>query len=249
MQRYFLSQVNKPTEDLELPKDIAHHLTTVLRAEVNTKFEIVLADEQVYLAHVTRIDDVHTFAQIDQQLDVNVELPVKVTIASGLPKGDKAELITQKATELGATRIVFFDTERSVAKWAPTKQARKIERLQKIASGAAEQSHRQVIPEIVYYNNLKQLLENESADVKIVAWEESAKQGEQAQLVQSLEQLATGQTLLTIFGSEGGLSEAEVEIMSQYQVVPAGLGPRILRTETAPLYVLSAISYHFELEK
>ncbi|WP_314319706.1 RsmE family RNA methyltransferase, partial [Paucilactobacillus nenjiangensis] len=89
----------------------------------------------------------------------------------------------------------------------------------------------------------------ESADVKIVAWEESAKQGEQAQLVQSLEQLATGQTLLTIFGSEGGLSEAEVEIMSQYQVVPAGLGPRILRTETAPLYVLSAISYHFELEK
>lgn len=249
MQRYFLSQVNKPTEDLELPKDIAHHLTTVLRAEVNTKFEIVLADEQVYLAHVTRIDDVHTFAQIDQQLDVNVELPVKVTIASGLPKGDKAELITQKATELGSTRIVFFDTERSVAKWAPTKQARKIERLQKIASGAAEQSHRQVIPEIVYYNNLKQLLENESADVKIVAWEESAKQGEQAQLVQSLEQLATGQTLLTIFGSEGGLSEAEVEIMSQYQVVPAGLGPRILRTETAPLYVLSAISYHFELEK
>lgn len=249
MQRYFLSQVNKPTEELELPKDIAHHLTTVLRAEVNTKFEIVLADEQVYLAHVTRIDDVHTFAHIDQQLDVNVELPVKVTIASGLPKGDKAELITQKATELGATRIVFFDTERSVAKWAPAKQARKIERLQKIASGAAEQSHRQVIPEIVYYNNLKQLLENESADVKIVAWEESAKQGEQAQLVQSLEQLATGQTLLTIFGSEGGLSEAEVEIMSQYQVVPAGLGPRILRTETAPLYVLSAISYHFELEK
>lgn len=248
MQRYFLTKTIKTDDELELPKDIAHHLTTVLRAEAGTKFEIVLADEQVYLAHVTRIEELLTFAVIDQQLDVNVELPVKVVIAAGLPKGDKAELITQKATELGATKIIFFDSKRSVAKWAPAKQSRKIERLQKIASGAAEQSHRQVIPEVVYYNNINDLLANETAEVKIVAWEESAKNGEQSQLVQSLNELKHGDTLLTIFGSEGGLTADEIALMQQYQVVPAGLGPRILRTETAPLYMLSAISYHFELE-
>lgn len=248
MQRYFLTDLADQQTEIELPAEITHHLVTVLRAEVGTQFELVLANEQVYLAHLVKIDNQLATAVIDEQLAVSVELPINVVVASGLPKGDKPELVTQKATELGAKKIIFFDSERSIAKWAPAKQSRKLERLQKIAAGAAEQAHRQAIPEVSFYNSLNALLENEVAQVKVVAWEESAKVGERSGLSQALDVVKPGATLLTIFGSEGGLSEQEVEQMTEYEVKPVGLGPRILRTETAPLYMLAAVSYHFELE-
>jgi RsmE family RNA methyltransferase len=85
--------------------------------------------------------------------------------------------------------------------------------LQKIANAAAEQSHRNRQPEVVYGGKLSDVLKNEAADFKIVAWEESAKQGEEANLAKTLKQLQPGQKLLAVFGPEGGLSAAEVDQM------------------------------------
>lgn len=82
-----------------------------------------------------------------------------------------------------------------------------------------------------------------------MAWEESAKQGETKALVKNLQKAQAGQELLAIFGPEGGLTQQEIDQLATYQVEPVGLGPRILRTETAPLYLMSAISYQLELFK
>ena len=85
-------------------------------------------------------------------------------------------------------------------------------------------------------------------DKILVAYEESAKQGEKSQLVQSFQALQPGQRVLAIFGPEGGITPKEIEIFTQAGAFLCGLGPRILRCETAPLYLLGAASYQFELQ-
>lgn len=245
MQRYFINQPAGQTE-LELPKEVAHHLVTVMRAQVDSQVEVVLSNHRVYLATVTATAPARV--KIVKDLDRDSELPLRITLLCGLPKTkEKPEMIVQKATELGADKIVFFESARSISHWAKQKQGKKIARLQKIADGAAEQSHRNRQPQVAYSSDLRTALTDNPADWRVVAWEESAKQGETSALHQLLTQMTPGQSLVAVFGPEGGLTRQEVEQMQAAGVVPVGLGPRILRTETAPLYFLAAVSYASEL--
>lgn len=245
MQRYFVDQPASPKE-FELPKDIAHHLITVMRAQPGSQVEVVLADHRVYLATVTATAPARV--KIVKDLDRNSELPLRVTLLCGLPKTkEKPEMIVQKATELGADKIVFFESARSISHWAKQKQAKKLARLQKIADGAAEQSHRNRQSQVTYSPDLTTALVDNPSDQRVVAWEESAKQGETSALHQVLTKMTPGQSLVAVFGPEGGLTSQEVEQMQKAGVIPVGLGPRILRTETAPLYFLAAVSYASEL--
>lgn len=246
MQRYFVKEDRPSNGLLHLPKDTAHHFITVMRAENGSQCEIVLANHQAYLAELTDLDTAEV--KIVKPLPTNAELPLEVTIACGVPKTkDKPEIIVQKGTELGADHFIFFESERSISRWMGKKQQKKIDRLQKIAQGAAEQSHRNRIPDVRYVSTLSQLLDQSDADRQVVAWEESAKQGETSKLAQLLHQTHPHEKWLAIFGPEGGLSESEVRQMTDHNVIPVGLGPRILRAETAPLYFMSAISYAIEL--
>lgn len=246
MQRYFLTE--EPAEQrFILPEDIAHHFMTVLRGEIDSEAEFVLPDRQrVVIAKVVEVTEHETTMEIVSERQSDVELPVDVTLVLGLTKGDKPELVVQKATELGVTNIVFVETAWSVVRWG-MKIDKKLARLNKIAQAAAEQSHRLHIPEITYAPNLAALDLPEGE--RIVAWEESAKQGEARQLVQSLQRLKNGGHLIALVGPEGGLSPEEMEQLAGMDFQPAGLGPRILRAETAPLYILSTVSYVLELER
>lgn len=245
MQRYFIDQ-SASQQEFELPKDVAHHLVTVLRAQVGSQVELVLTDHRVYLATVTATNPARVKIVCD--LNRNSELPLRITLLCGLPKTkEKPELIVQKATELGADRIVFFESARSISHWAKNKQAKKLARLQKIADGAAEQSHRNRQPRVDYCPDLTTALAENPADQRVVAWEESAKQGETSAFHRLLTRMVPGQSLLAVFGPEGGLTSQEINQMQEAGVIPIGLGPRILRTETAPLYFLAAVSYASEL--
>lgn len=245
MQHYFVD-LPVPQTEFDLPQELAHHLITVMRANIGTQFELVFNDHRSYLVTVTQTQPAK--AKVVRSLNRQVELPVQTIIACGLPKTkEKPELIVQKGTELGVDQIIFFDAARSISHWQGSKQARKIARLQKIADSAAEQSHRNRQPQVRYCSSLQQLLATYRADQRVVAWEESAKQGETSVLAQTLTGLQAGQSILAIFGPEGGLSSAEVSQMVAAGVKTVGLGPRILRTETAPLYFLSAVSYVTEL--
>ncbi|GAD15890.1 16S rRNA (uracil(1498)-N(3))-methyltransferase [Lentilactobacillus otakiensis] len=245
MQHYFLDQALKTGESVTLPSNIGHHLGKVLRAEVGDHFELVAPDHQVFEAQVSALDGNIVKAKILTPTNKDVELPVNVTIVSGLSKGNKPEWIVQKATELGVAHIIFMPMNWSVVKWNQ-KAAKKIARLNEVALSAAEQSHRNIVPTVEYLDGLKALTQLDF-DTKLVAYEESAKQGEEANLVKAVKQTAKGGSIVAVFGPEGGVSESEIEDLKAHGFILAGLGPRIMRTETAPLYFLSAISVLTEL--
>ena len=120
--------------------------------------------------------------------------------------------------------------------------------MEKVALGAAEQSRRQLIPKIQLFDQFSRLTEQFSDfDQVLVAYEESAKMGETSMFKQALTELSANQKVLIIFGPEGGISPDEIAKFENLGAKMIGLGPRILRAETAPLYALSSISAYFEL--
>lgn len=244
MQRYFLNTEAENNKNYTInDKDDVHHIKNVMRQTVGSKIIINFINAS-FISEITAIDNQITVIT-REQLELCTELPVQITIASGLLKNDKYEWMIQKATELGAYRFLPFISDHTVIKLDEKKMAKKVERFQKIIKEAAEQSYRQMIPEIKVVKNstaLTALLDD--YDVVLVAYEESAKNGETSTLNQTLKRLESGTKVIVIFGPEGGLSETEIK---QFNAPTIGLGPRILRAETAPLYLLSAMSYHMEL--
>ncbi|MDK8091610.1 16S rRNA (uracil(1498)-N(3))-methyltransferase [Streptococcus intermedius] len=245
MQQYFIKG-NPQSMLVVTDKDTAKHMFSVMRLKEGDQVTLVFDDGVKRLAQV--LDPSQQSLEILGELADNTELPVQVTIASGFPKGDKLEFITQKATELGVSAIWAFPADWSVAKWDGKKLAKKSEKLEKIAQGAAEQSKRNLIPEVELFDKKADFLAQLGQfNTIVVAYEEAAKEGETAALVRVLSGLAAGAKVLFIFGPEGGLSPDEIVAFRQAGAVSAGLGPRILRAETAPLYVLSAVSVLTEL--
>ena len=247
MQQYFIKG-NPQSPLVVTDKDTAKHMFSVMRLKEGDQVTLVFDDGVKRLARV--LDSSQQSLEILEELADNTELPVRVTIASGFPKGDKLEFITQKVTELGACAIWAFPADWSVAKWDGKKLAKKSEKLEKIAQGAAEQSKRNLIPEVRLFDKKADFLAQLTQfDTIVVAYEESAKEGETAALVRALSGLGAGAKILFIFGPEGGLSPDEIDAFHQAGAVSAGLGPRILRAETAPLYALTAVSVLLELNQ
>lgn len=243
MQRYFLSTPFLEDGTHQLTGEDYKHIVKVMRMQEGEGI-IVVADGQSYETEIQMItDDAVHVLKIGEMLASN-ELPIRVTIANGLAKGDKHDLIVQKATELGVERIVLFKAARSIVKWDDKKGHKKIERLQKIAHQAAEQCHRTVIPTVENPLTVKELIAlGATYDVCYYADEEAAKQSERPRLQQHLSTLRAQDRVLVVFGPEGGIAREEAVLFQEAGFHPIALGPRILRTETAPLYFLSAISY------
>ncbi|MFS0612637.1 16S rRNA (uracil(1498)-N(3))-methyltransferase [Lederbergia ruris] len=248
MQRYFLKETYNGQKSVILSDDDYHHITHVMRMKVGDTFWVVFSDSKTALVALESISDSTIEARIMDWEREDKELPVRVTIASGLPKVDKLEWIIQKGTELGAVEFTPFIAERSVVKWEEKKAKKKLQRWEKIAKEAAEQSHRQFLPLVQSPVKLKEIVTySQNFDWKILAFEEAAKEGEKSQFAQTLSEMKQGDRILIVFGPEGGITDQETEFLLENDFRICGLGPRILRTETAPLYTLAAISYHFEL--
>ncbi|MGT2888341.1 16S rRNA (uracil(1498)-N(3))-methyltransferase [Streptococcus didelphis] len=247
MQQYF---INKPYQNpLVLDdKETLKHMFQVMRLLEGDQLVLVFPDGVKYLARVKSSSE-HSFDILEELLD-DVELPVDVTIASGFPKGDKLEFLSQKVTELGASAFWAFPADWSVVKWDSKKLAKKSEKLAKISKGAAEQSKRNKIPDVKLFDKKADFLAQlKDFDHILIAYEESAKEGEKSAFAQALASLKKGEKILFIFGPEGGISPAEISLFEEAGGLKIGLGPRIMRTETAPLYALSSLSYALELDK
>jgi 16S rRNA (uracil1498-N3)-methyltransferase len=248
LQRYFIDQSQIQDERIFIKGDDYHHISRVMR--MNAGDRVICSDNNgsTALCEITEISSDTVTLNVLEWIEGTNEMPIQVTIASGLPKGDKLELIIQKGTELGASRFVPFLAARSIVKWDEKKGSKKVERWKKIAKEAAEQSHRDKIPDIVAPITFQELLEQSRLyEYKLIAYEEEAKRGEKTKLAACLDEIKHGQSLLVVFGPEGGLTEHEVEQLKQLGFETCSLGPRILRAETAPLYLLSVVSYHFEM--
>lgn len=250
MQRFFTKhQIDENNKKLLLPKDVFHHAIHVLRMKSGDQFELVTPEENVLICEILEVNKKDGTFKIIGKNTKNSEIPVKVTIVCGVSKGDKAEEIVKKGTQLGAYEFIFFNSKYSIAKWESKKKDKKITRLKTIAQNAAEQSHRSHIPDVKWVSNLTELMDVlREMDHKIVAYEEAAKNGEKSVMVQLVKDIQPKQSIAAFFGPEGGIAPSEIKILMDNGFKSAGLGPRILRAETAPLYLLSALSFGIELE-
>jgi len=246
LQRYFIKTEQFRDQHVYLDGDEARHITRVMRMSVGDKI-ICASNMRSALCKIEAVTDKLVTASVLEWLNECSELPNHVTIAQGMPKGDKLELIVQKGTELGAARFLPFYSSRSIVKWTPEKAEKKAERLSKIAKEAAEQSHRQSVPTVSTPVSFDVLCsESKNFDIKIVAYE-AADDTQRHTLPKLLHRLEKGRTILFAVGPEGGFTEEEIEMLKRHDFHVCSLGPRILRTETAALYFLSVLSYETEL--
>lgn len=241
MQRYFAEKLNGSY--IVLSEEDLHHLYHVMRYHSKERI-IGLYDGKTYLC---MIEDEQGKIKVIQEIEEDHELDVDVTLVYALPKGDKLDWVVQKACELGASRIVPYLSKRSIIKTDPLKFEKKRIRLNRIVKEAAEQSTRTLVPEITGLC-LPSQLKNYLSDINLVAYEESSRQHEHIALSRSLKSLKERGSVTIIVGPEGGFDEEEIVMMKDLGIIPCSLGKRILRSETAPLYMLSVIGYIRELE-
>ena len=167
------------------------------------------------------------------------EAAVKVSIYMAFPKADKLEHVIQKATELGAYEIVAFPSARCISKPDDKSLKKKLERWQKIAASAAEQSGRGAIPEVILLPSFTSALERAAEADKALMFYEN----EHATTLRMAMESGNFKTVSLLTGPEGGLEEKEVQQAREAGLQVCTLGRRILRCETAPLCALSAVMY------
>ena len=200
--------------------------------------EVTLCDGEgnFYEARLTDFNEKSVEAEILSVRRAETEPRVKLSIFQGVPKNPKLETIVQKLTEIGATAVVPMDTQRAVAK---LDKSAKVERLRKIAREAAKQSKRGIIPTVSDTMSFKDAIkEAAKADLMIIAYEE-----EHETSLKSALQGKTPESVSVLIGPEGGFEKEEVEKAVALGAVSVTLGKRILRTETAPIAISSAILY------
>lgn len=244
MQRYFINQECIHDCFISIDDYNHKHMQRVMRYRNGDKVVCILPHSLTYVYEIVDIEK-GILKQVEQ-LNEDHELDIDITLVYGLPKNDKFEFVLQKATELGVKRIVPFLSKRSIIKTDQKTFAKKQERYQKILKEASEQSYRQVIPELMDLIKMQDL-KHYLSDVNLVAYEESSKQGEHSRFYQSLQQ--DFHTITIIVGPEGGFDQSEIDEMKLLGIQECSLGKRILRSETAPLYMLSVIGYSRELMK
>lgn len=176
---------------------------------------------------------------VDARQAATSEAKVQASVYMAFSKGDKLEHVIQKATELGAYEIVAFPSNRCVSRPDEKSLVKKLERWQKIASAAAEQSGRGRIPRVVVLNSYREALDRAlGTDLAILFYENEKA----TTLRMALEEKSF--TSISLFtGPEGGLEDREVEMAKEKGLRICTLGSRILRCETAPLCALSAVMY------
>jgi 16S rRNA (uracil1498-N3)-methyltransferase len=247
MQRYFIPEENWNNDMVVIDGDDAHHIIRVMRMQIDDKIICNPPHSKAAICIIKQIGNDTITAEVVEWMEKDAELPVQVTIAQGLPKGDKMDWILQKGTELGATAFIPFQSERSVVKWDAKKAEKKLVRYAKIVKEASEQTHRNQLPEIKPAMSLKQLIEESTTyQVRLIAYEEEAKTASFQSFANIVSKLKAGDKILICIGPEGGFSPVEVDSLKEHSFLPVRLGPRILRTETAALYALASISYHLE---
>lgn len=244
MHHFFVGNDQIQENSIRITGEDGNHLQRVLRAKEGER--ILVSDEEgfEYTCEISGFSEDEVLTKILWKEAADRELNVKITLFQGLPKGDKMELIIQKAVELGAAGIVPVETKRCVMKLDAKKAEKKRERWQAVAKSAAKQSKRSLIPEIHPVCSMKQALkEAEGMDMILLPYELAEGMEETRR---RLKEAGTKASVGIFIGPEGGFEEAEVELAVQAGAYPITLGKRILRTETAGMYLLSVLGYLLE---
>jgi 16S rRNA (uracil1498-N3)-methyltransferase len=224
-------------DTLTLTLDAAHYLGTVRRAHQGDALVIFNGEGGEYSAEILALKKDKLTIKINAFQAVNNESPLDIHLIQGIARGEKMDWIVQKAVELGVKKITPLFTERSTVKLEPDKRQKRQQHWQAIAISACEQSGRNYIPEILLPLSFTEWFKKFHGSGIILS---PASKTKIADLTISPER---GLTLLV--GPEGGLSAQEIDQLLQKDFTSLNLGPRILRTETAPLAVIAALQARF----
>lgn len=244
MQRYFLNNPIVINNLITISGQDFHHIKNVMRMKINDKIYVCF-NNLSYFAKIKEFNNDSVTIEIEEQERRKVELDVDITIAHGLVRREKKEEVIRRICELGAHEYIPVIMERSIVK-VKDDDNNKLSRQKIIIKEACEQSHRQKLMEISPTLSLKQLIDKSlQYDLLLFAYEESGRENNY-NLKKYLKEFK-GKNILVLIGPEGGFSETEINLLEENNFKAIGLGPRILRTETAPLYVMSVISYELEM--
>lgn len=233
MARFFID--NLSDSNYILSGDDAHHAIKSLRMQVSDELILCSKDLTEYRCKIQKIEDSKVFLNVLSKSKCTTEPNTEVSVFQAIPKSDKMDLIVQKSVELGASSITPVLTSRCISRPDNKSMKKKVDRLNKISAEAAKQSRRGKIPTVLNMINFKDLsnLINQF-DIFIVFYERGGSK------LRSLINKNFNKIGILV-GPEGGFSTEEINFLESHAAAIATLGPRILRTETAPLMALSII--------
>ncbi len=248
MPRFFISKENidESSRIISILGEDAFHIARSLRMAVGDSLTVCDGEGRDYDCTLTKIRDSEVTCEINSSFDCPAEPPYKATVYQALVKGERLDVAIQKSVEFGASEIVPFESSRCIVRMKGEKEGSKSVRRQRIATEAAKQCGRGIIPAVsepISYSAM--LSQAAKCDLAIFCYE---KEGQRL-LGTALESLRgkPPRTVAIIVGPEGGFSPEEANAAEEAGICLFGLGKRILRTESAAAFVLACLSSEFEL--
>ena len=246
MHHFFVEPSQVHEDEIEILGGDVNHIRNVLRMKAGEELVINDGYGNEYGCRLHRFTDAAVCAKILEKRRVASELPSRITLYQCLPKGDKMELIIQKAVELGVFEVFPMATKRAVVRLEGKREAARIARWQSIAEAAAAQSRRHIIPQVHPVISLKEAVALAArADCGLIPYELAEGMGRTRELLGGIH---PGQSVAVMIGPEGGFEEEEIALAQAAGIWPITMGRRILRTETAGLTMLAWIMYQLEAE-
>lgn len=244
MKRFFADAAQIEETRIHIVGSDVNHIKNVLRMKPGDTLWISDKEKKEYNCYIEEILEEEILLHIVYMQESDFELPSRIYLFQSLPKGDKMELIIQKAVELGVYEIIPVATSRCVVKLDEKKAAKKQQRWQQIAESAAKQSKRLLVPRIAPVCSYHEALAYAGdCEVKLIPYE---LEKDMAKTCGLLHGVRPGTDIAVFIGPEGGFSEEEISLALERQVQPITLGKRILRTETAGLAILSVLMFRLE---
>lgn len=239
MYQFFVEENQLTGDRIAILGNDVNHIKNVLRMKSGERVRVSIADNgRSFFGTIDSISEDEVIVQVEAEDENGTELENRIYLFQGLPKGDKMELIIQKAVELGVYEIIPVAMKNCVVKLDDKKAASKVKRWQAISESAAKQSKRTLIPEIQMPLTWKEALKKaEELDVVLVPYENERGMDATREIMQSIKK---GQSIAIFVGPEGGFAPEEIEAVTGHRI---SLGRRILRTETAGLATLSMLIF------
>lgn len=244
MYRFFVEQNQVGEQQCTITGMDVNHIKNVLRMKIGEEILVSNGTDKEYHCKISALEQDVVIADIVDIDGAKTELPAKIYLFQGLPKGDKMELIIQKAVELGAYAVVPVSTSRTIVKLDAKKEASKLKRWNAISESAAKQSKRMIVPQVMPVMSFRDALAYvKDFDFKVIPYEEADNMAETLEKIRSVK---AGQNICIFIGPEGGFGADEIEKAKEAGLLPVTLGKRILRTETAGLMLLSVMMFELE---
>lgn len=240
MRRFFIDKRCIVEGVALIEGELFRHLITVLRLKSGAVMTLADGEGREYHGELTGVEPERALVRVVEDVVSTASGPAPaLTLIQGVPKGERMEFILQKGTELGTACFVPVLTSRTIPRLTGDRAAERVRRWERILLEAARQSRRSDIPEVKAITTLTEALAGARQELKLLLWEEESRQG----LRELIATMTPPLSVALLVGPEGGLSREEAEEAIRAGFVPVTLGPRILRTETAGLAVLSILQY------